>query len=1080
MKQRVVSLILMICLLLPLFPLSAVAATVDGLFYNSPYARDVVFGDVPVTSWYTGHGGELYTKKNFGLYTRYADYMTEFDKMVGFGDLVVDAGTVESSGYDAGDWYWDVPKNVAKAMNISSEDGYITRAVLGKGCESIDTIYNWVDPADAIPGQSLATRPTQYLYAYTFDPTQEEGYTGPENLPKLIVATGNQSDEKGAIFGTYFFINDLLYNYAGDPVLEYLRHNVKLIVVPCLSPGGINQNTYWNANFVNINRNFDDKFAAKLTGGYAYNSHNELVLTPGGKYNADGSNASDSRYQNAGLTAFDQSEACVLRDLIYANADAFYYVDFHTNTSGPLKEGDWKNVNWQSIGAQKDDYGRQLVKAATWHINRLSAHFYEEYDLAQYGVAEGQLLGNITQSDGAGTSRQWVCAQGMLGTTLEGISGWPGGILGGRYSPSCQKADCENLGNWLIAVLGQYAYNGAYPSETFSTVFAPMEGNFPTIGGLSIAGGSYDTTGFAQLAPGNEYVLDPKEYPLTYHGNWTVGYQTINDDASLIGDGNFTPFTQVWRYSGSARPLYLTDSKAQWATNGGLRVDVPNGSTENHMVTSWGSATGWNAATVVRYTAEYDGMVTAEANNLVFYSNTAVIVIMKNGVEIGRIRAIDTASHHIWDAESGAWKKNNTLLSTGGSFTTTVEAGDHIDFVNYVDTSIREINNINNSHEIMRRGAMNYRFAVSYYSADGAPTRRVQFTTADETHHSVLAAEGDSITEILAAYRAKNPDFAKNGCYVNGVWYAAGATLPTVSASDVTLDDFYMETTAYISMGETYSILVDMPAIEGAVSAGVTVYGVDYPAAQMTGGSFAVELANITLRKIPDTKLAYIPYYVLEDGTVRTATRAVSVRGEELVQDYLTGEYGEAAANRAQAVLDYIEMAEAYLADDKASAETRSRLADYDDAIRADVAIADLSTASGALYTFHAVTLQIDEDGLNFVLAIKATEEQNVVNFADSGYTLTVNGQTVATDVLLNNGIGGTRVKLALAPGVAEGKVNETQTFCLLDANGNTMATLTYSAMDYCIRAFEDAKGPEKYIMRAIYAIGRAAEAYGQ
>lgn len=1080
MKQRVISLILMLCLLLPLCPLSAVAATVDGLFYDSPYARDVVFGDVPVTSWYTSHGGELYTKKNFGLYTDYETYMTEFDKMVGFGDLVIAGDDVQSNGYDAGNWYLDVPKTVTKAMNIASEDGYITRAVLGKGCKSIDTLYNWVDPADAIPGESLATRPTQYLYAYTFDPTAEEGYNGPENLPKLIIATGNQSDEKGAIFGTYFFINDLLYNYEGDPVLEYLRHHVKLIVVPCLSPGGINQNTYWNANFVNINRNFDDKFAPALTGGYAYNTAGELVLTPNGKYNADGTSASDSRYQNAGLAAFDQSEACVLRDLIYANMDAFYYVDFHTNTSGPLKEGDWKNVNWQSIGNQKDDYGRQLAKAANWHIDRLSSHFYEEYDLAQYGVTEGQLLGNITQSDGTGTSRQWVSAQGMLGTTLEGISGWPGGILGGRYSPSCQKADCENLGNWLIAVLGQYAYNGEYPIETFTTVFAPMTGNFPTIGGLSITAGSYDTTGLPQLSAGNECVLDPAQYPLTYHGNWVVGYQTINDDASFIGDGNFTPFTQVWRYSGSTRPLYLTDSKSQWATNGGLRVDVPNGSTENHMVTSWGSATGWNAATVIRYTAEYDGMITVEASNLVFNSNTAVVVVMKNGAEIGRIHATETSSHHIWNAENGTWTKNNTMVSTGGSFTTTVTAGDHIDFINYVDTSIRDIDTVNSSHEVMRRGVMNYRFAVSYYSADGAPTRRVQFTTAGEVHDSLLVAEGTGLTDILAAYRAEDPDFAGAGCYVNGIWYAAGADLPTVHTGDVVIDDFYMETLAYISMGETYSILVDFPAMDGAVAAGVTVYGEDYPATQMTDGSFAVELANISLRDIPNTKMAYIPYYVLEDGTVRTATRAITVRAEELIRNYLTGDHGEAAVARAQAVLDYIEMAEAYLTDDKASAATRSRLADYDDAIRADIANANLTTASGALYTFHAVTLQIDEDGLNFVLAIKATDGQNVMNFADSGYTLTANGKTVATNVLLNNGVGGTRVKLALVPGVAEGQVNEAQTFCLLDAGGNEVATLTYSAMDYCIRAFEDAKGQEKYIMRAIYAIGLAAEAYGR
>lgn len=430
--------------------------------------------------WYEGLAGDAYQENydNGKLHGNndYATYMTAFDTMVGFGDIMIDAGTVVSDGFDAEGWYNDLPANVVTAMNTTSTKfgNYVTREITGKA-------HKWDKDVPADGG--TAERATEYLYAYHLDPTQERGYVGPTNLPKIIINAGNQSDERGAIYGTYYLINDILYNWDKDPVLEYLRHNVKLVIIPCQTPGGVNNgNTYWNANHVNVNRNYSEGFIQ--LGGYdfvedangewvAYDhtgedyNGNEKTVTSYRKAEA-GEQGTHTRVsniigyfsesgesilfyqkhtQNSGHAPFDQGEACAQRDLILRNKDAFYFVDFHTNTSGPyptFKNGQpqWKMINWLSIGTQPDAYCRKLLGAADWHLDRMSENIYETYNLSEFGCAEGTMLGYTTQTDSTnGSTRAFARSNGILAMAIESNSGfpktqeYPNGILGGRYSP---------------------------------------------------------------------------------------------------------------------------------------------------------------------------------------------------------------------------------------------------------------------------------------------------------------------------------------------------------------------------------------------------------------------------------------------------------------------------------------------------------------------------------------------------------------------------------------------------------------------------------------------------------------------
>ena len=132
---------------------------------------------------------------------------------------------------------------------------------------------------------------------------------------------------------------------------------------------------------------------------------------------------------------------------------------------------------------------------------------------------------------------------------------------------------------------------------------------------------------------------------------------------------------------------------------------------------------------------------------------------------------------------------------------------------------------------------------------------------------------------------------------------------------------------------------------------------------------------------------------------------------------------------------------------------------------------------TGEEYTFAMASLELG-DTINFIFAV-AKKDGSALTALDG--SLTINGKNVSTSEFLPTSVGGQKMLVAVVEGVPESQFAEKMTFALKAANGATLATVDYSVQDYCVRTLASAVGtPEADIIRAVYAIGKAASEYSK
>lgn len=176
---------------------------------------------------------------------------------------------VNATGTPPATWYalWDT-------LMASAPPSYVTRTLLG------------TDETGTYP-----------VYKYVF---------APEVYEKTIILTGfvhgNEPEGMLAIFRTLYHV---VHDWRSQPQLAYLRHRVRIVVIPLVNPHGVANFKRKNGRGVDVNRNFDFRWAESGS--------------------AD-PEASDYR----GVAPWSEAESRHVRDVILAYPDAVSLVDAHS------------------------------------------------------------------------------------------------------------------------------------------------------------------------------------------------------------------------------------------------------------------------------------------------------------------------------------------------------------------------------------------------------------------------------------------------------------------------------------------------------------------------------------------------------------------------------------------------------------------------------------------------------------------------------------------------------------------------------------------------------------------------------
>ena len=274
---------------------------------------------------------------------------------------------------------------------VANHSGYVTETALGAASDG------------------------QTIYLYDFNPVRLSNADKP--IPKIIIIAGQHGGESCNIFGLYYFVENLLNKWNQHPSLEYLRNHVELMIIPVLNTYGFDNQSYKNANGVNLNRNYDSNWALE-------------VDTTSNQY--------------GGAEPFDQPETQIVRNLLLNNTDAVLVIDSHVNGGG--KVANYSDINYYGISTSTDAYFNRMVDAVAHNLSAISANFNIDYALDQPNV----IMGFLNNNDGVGILRDWGRDNNFVTVLVEGFGGFPNRTA---YTAEVFKANEEIIVNWLITAM---------------------------------------------------------------------------------------------------------------------------------------------------------------------------------------------------------------------------------------------------------------------------------------------------------------------------------------------------------------------------------------------------------------------------------------------------------------------------------------------------------------------------------------------------------------------------------------------------------------------------------------------------
>lgn len=222
------------------------------------------------------------------------------------------------------------------------------------------------------------------IYEYTASLPQlgvREGSWTQEQVakPKIVLVGGVHGHEKRALLSNYILVRDLCERWQEVPGLDELRFGCTLVVVPCLTPSGVDLNRRTNHNGVNINRN-----------------------APAGWEDGGSSDPQDPSYR--GPSPLSEPEAQIAYDLPIRYPDAILFIDHHNG--GGAGSG---FMSW--IGTLKAETAGWAVEVLN-HMSMFLRREFPEFSDLEDPVA--RISGNVNGTQ----ARDWQ-VRGFPGILLE-------------------------------------------------------------------------------------------------------------------------------------------------------------------------------------------------------------------------------------------------------------------------------------------------------------------------------------------------------------------------------------------------------------------------------------------------------------------------------------------------------------------------------------------------------------------------------------------------------------------------------------------------------------------------------------
>lgn len=225
----------------------------------------------------------------------------------------------------------------------------------------------------------------QHVYAYTFCPPKVPTETFSTDLPVALIISGTHGHEKTAVYHTWRLAQALCEEWDTSEVLDALRWNIEIVIVPVANPHGIDVAHRHNANGVDINRNYEVSWRSGTAGESTY----------------------------GGTAPLSEPESQAINSLMEDIADrAVFGLDFHNFSTQVGRENEmiWcANSEESPLNDFTLNIGQRL-------ITRMSRKWKKEH---AWITETRPYFGYANKTNAGGTTGQQMAHHGFPGSTFE-------------------------------------------------------------------------------------------------------------------------------------------------------------------------------------------------------------------------------------------------------------------------------------------------------------------------------------------------------------------------------------------------------------------------------------------------------------------------------------------------------------------------------------------------------------------------------------------------------------------------------------------------------------------------------------